>query len=107
MLRDRRGGGGRAPVPPASRVEAHTAAPQLQSNAPATQPGDPTVTEVKLAAVARTEFGKGAARRIRRAHQVPACLLYTSPSPRDGLLPRMPASACKNKSRDERPHSIP
>src|SRR5665647_1008656 len=23
------------------------------------------------------------------------CLLYTSPSPRDGLLPRMPSSACK------------
>ena len=24
---------------------------------------------------------------------VPACLLYTSPSPRDGLLSRMPSSA--------------
>src|SRR5680860_1624121 len=25
------------------------------------------------------------------------CLLYTSPSPRDGLLSRMPSSACKKK----------
>ena len=27
------------------------------------------------------------------AHPIPACLLYTSPSPRDGLLSRMPSSA--------------
>ena len=26
-------------------------------------------------------------------HQVEGCLLYTSPSPRDGLLSRMPSSA--------------
>ena len=26
-------------------------------------------------------------------HNLPACLLYTSPSPRDGLLSRMPSSA--------------
>ena len=26
-------------------------------------------------------------------HMVPICLLYTSPSPRDGLLSRMPSSA--------------
>jgi large subunit ribosomal protein L25 len=32
------------------------------------------VSEVKLAAVSRTEFGKGAARRIRRANQIPAVL---------------------------------
>ena len=30
--------------------------------------------------------------RIARAH-LPGCLLYTSPSPRDGLLSRMPSSA--------------
>ena len=30
---------------------------------------------------------------ICRAHQVETCLLYTSPSPRDGLLSRMPSSA--------------
>src|SRR5664279_6120940 len=29
----------------------------------------------------------------RVAQQVDACLLYTSPSPRDGLLSRMPSSA--------------
>ena len=36
------------------------------------------------------------ARRVRRARAEPpvgACLLYTSPSPRDGLLSRMPSSA--------------
>lgn len=32
------------------------------------------MSEVKLAAVARSEFGKGAARRIRRANQIPAVL---------------------------------
>jgi large subunit ribosomal protein L25 len=32
------------------------------------------VPEVKLTAEVRTEFGKGAARRIRRAHKVPAVL---------------------------------
>ena len=30
---------------------------------------------------------------IRRRHRLYACLLYTSPSPRDGLLSRMPSSA--------------
>ena len=34
----------------------------------------------------------GAIRVILR-YQVKACLLYTSPSPRDGLLSRMPSSA--------------
>ena len=28
-----------------------------------------------------------------------ACLLYTSPSPRDGLLSRMPSSAWKKKKK--------
>ena len=30
---------------------------------------------------------------VRKALAVGACLLYTSPSPRDGLLSRMPSSA--------------
>ena len=29
----------------------------------------------------------------RRSEQIENCLLYTSPSPRDGLLSRMPSSA--------------
>ena len=29
----------------------------------------------------------------KSAEQIIACLLYTSPSPRDGLLSRMPSSA--------------
>src|SRR5918998_663299 len=36
--------------------------------------GVPFVPEVKLTAELRTEFGKGAARRLRRAHKVPAVL---------------------------------
>jgi large subunit ribosomal protein L25 len=32
------------------------------------------VSEVKITATKRTEFGKGAARRLRRAHQVPAVI---------------------------------
>ena len=31
--------------------------------------------------------------RLLRYHRVKVCLLYTSPSPRDGLLSRMPSSA--------------
>ena len=30
---------------------------------------------------------------IENMHQTHPCLLYTSPSPRDGLLSRMPSSA--------------
>ena len=37
---------------------------------------------------------KNVAGRIRSGYElVRACLLYTSPSPRDGLLSRMPSSA--------------
>ena len=35
----------------------------------------------------------GEAQRIRLAAQLGACLLYTSPSPRDATLSRMPSSA--------------
>ena len=31
--------------------------------------------------------------QVRRIEQCTVCLLYTSPSPRDGLLSRMPSSA--------------
>jgi large subunit ribosomal protein L25 len=41
----------------------------------------------KLAAVTRTEFGKGAARRIRRAHQVPAVLYGHGAAPLHITLP--------------------
>ena len=30
---------------------------------------------------------------VGKAHRIGFCLLYTSPSPRDGLLSRMPSSA--------------
>lgn len=45
------------------------------------------MSEVKLAAVARNEFGKGAARRIRRANQIPAVLYGHGAAPLHIALP--------------------
>jgi len=45
------------------------------------------VPEVKLTAELRTEFGKGAARRIRRAHKVPAVLYGHGTDPIHIALP--------------------
>ena len=44
-------------------------------------------------ALGRDELAARAARLRHRVDLVPTCLLYTSPSPRDGLLSRMPSSA--------------
>jgi large subunit ribosomal protein L25 len=45
------------------------------------------VSEVKIAAEARTEFGKGAARRIRRANKIPAVLYGHGSDPVHITLP--------------------
>jgi large subunit ribosomal protein L25 len=45
------------------------------------------VSEIKLAAETRTEFGKGAARRIRRAHQIPAVMYGHGTEPVHITLP--------------------
>ncbi|MGW2084079.1 50S ribosomal protein L25/general stress protein Ctc [Streptomyces sp. NPDC001880] len=45
------------------------------------------MAEVKLAAQVRTEFGKGAARRTRRAHQVPAVVYGHGAEPVHVTLP--------------------
>jgi len=45
------------------------------------------VSEVKLVATTRTEFGKGAARRLRRADQVPAVLYGHGSDPLHVALP--------------------
>ena len=45
------------------------------------------MSEIKLAATARTEFGKGAARRLRRAHQIPAVLYGHGTEPVHVALP--------------------
>jgi large subunit ribosomal protein L25 len=45
------------------------------------------VSEIKLAAAARTEFGKGAARRLRRANQIPAVLYGHGTEPLHVALP--------------------
>ena len=46
-----------------------------------------TVSEVRIAAESRTEFGKGAARRIRRDKKVPAVLYGHGTDPRHISLP--------------------
>jgi len=45
------------------------------------------VSDVKLTATARTEFGKGAARRLRRADQIPAVLYGHGSDPLHVSLP--------------------
>ena len=39
------------------------------------------------------ELYKAVGKQVRTMPQIQICLLYTSPSPRDGLLSRMPSSA--------------
>ena len=41
----------------------------------------------------RLQNARDAFQRLRRVWAARGCLLYTSPSPRDGLLSRMPSSA--------------
>ena len=45
------------------------------------------MSEVRIAAESRTEFGKGAARRTRRAHRVPAVIYGHGTAPRHVSLP--------------------
>ena len=45
------------------------------------------MSETKLVAQTRTEFGKGAARRIRRAHQIPAVMYGHGTEPVHITLP--------------------
>src|ERR1044072_6415118 len=48
-----------------------------------------TVSEVRLAAESRTEFGKGAARRTRRAGKIPAVLYGHASDPKHLALPAL------------------
>ena len=50
-------------------------------------------TEVSDIATARGYSGAGGSGYASSAAIIFGCLLYTSPSPRDGLLSRMPSSA--------------
>ena len=59
--------------------------------------GDPAIIGVACSIVSDTTNGKYNLlkwdKQERRYYPVEICLLYTSPSPRDGLLSRMPSSA--------------
>ena len=51
-------------------------------------------TQITCAVFGLGSMGFGIAQSLIKAgHTVYGCLLYTSPSPRDGLLSRMPSSA--------------
>ena len=47
----------------------------------------------KLTGTSRTEAIDVPADKVAKINTILVCLLYTSPSPRDGLLSRMPSSA--------------
>ena len=51
----------------------------------------PVYERVRTASYERRDFGLDDIRHM--VHTMYVCLLYTSPSPRDGLLSRMPSSA--------------
>ena len=67
-----------------------SAAP-ARAEAPAELPAQPAAAEARLAYQGRTETDR--LRSLDCLAQAIYCLLYTSPSPRDGLLSRMPSSA--------------
>ena len=52
-----------------------------------------TLIGAALGSVAVTVSSQLYAQGLARSRATMACLLYTSPSPRDGLLSRMPSSA--------------
>ena len=62
------------------------------------------MSEVKLAAETRTEFGKGAARRIRRDNKVPGVVYGhgAEPGPRHAAGPR-PAAGAADAERPDLP----
>ena len=49
-------------------------------------------TKKQLRASANESYGKFGS-KAKKSGKINSCLLYTSPSPRDGLLSRMPSSA--------------
>ena len=54
-----------------------------------------TINDVQISVEDLPEEARGVFGRLQRLNQKKAntCLLYTSPSPRDGLQSRMPSSA--------------
>ena len=62
-----------------------------------TRPLGRTGLEVSPLGFGAFKIGRNQGAKYERAYELPdqtqVCLLYTSPSPRDGLLSRMPSSA--------------
>ena len=65
---------------------------RLEASAPAAEAEPKAAAKAEPKAAAKTE-PKTAAKAEPKATAKVTCLLYTSPSPRDGLLSRMPSSA--------------
>ena len=57
------------------------------------QRGEPAMLEKHVRAEAALRCGADLILELPVARALSSCLLYTSPSPRDGLLSRMPSSA--------------
>ena len=76
---------GCAVTPPAEKAEPVTADTELQ--------GSPAMALLSRAEQARAQGETGAASRYLERALTMACLLYTSPSPRDRTRSRMPSSA--------------
>src|SRR5687768_1389699 len=81
MHRDRRGAPGQCPACTPARCTRRPARSLQHRNR------SPPVSEVKISADPRTEFGKGGARRTRRAGKVPAVLYGHGEKPRHISLP--------------------
>ena len=72
---------------------------QLDSSSPEAPSVPPDVVMIEddaggePAGARAAEEGEGAPEAAENLDDIDGCLLYTSPSPRDGLLSRMPSSA--------------
>ena len=91
-IKDRQGGGSSAPRTAAAPTT--TPAPEAAVSAPAERTPDQNDKNDKNSAADTSSSSDNAADNDAADNDANrACLLYTSPSPRDGLLSRMPSSA--------------
>src|SRR5690242_15442654 len=86
-VRDRQGGRPDRVRPPPVRATSRVEAIPPGRKATTTLQERPQMPEIKLVAEPRTRFGKGAARKIRRDHKIPAVLYGHGTSPVHITLP--------------------